>query len=229
MIKIPDMTRRFLCRVCMRETGHSPRSGAPARNSLRRRQGDETSSQKLEVVECRDCGSLTCCVDTQVHPVGGDSYTQSTVYYPPLPFRLKPPWYRQLPKRHRLISDEVYRALDHRLFRLAAVGVRSTLDLFIVETIGDIGSFQAKVKALSSEGMIDPGQKEMLLAVLDAGSASAHRNFRPNKKAMTQMMDILEGLLHKMMVAPGETRKLSAKAKALREKTPGRRRRPTTG
>lgn len=227
MIEIPDMTRRFLCRVCLRETGHLPGAGAPVRNSLKRRKGAETSSQRLVVVECRDCGCITCCVDTQIHPIGGDSYTQSTTYYPPLPFRLRPPWYRQLPKHHRLNLDEIYPALDHRLFRLAAVGVRTALDLLIVETIGDVGSFKVKVKTLASKGMIDSSEKEMLLAVLDAGSASAHRSFRPSNEAMTHMMDILEGLLYKMMVAPNEKRKLSAKAKALQEKTPQRGRRPT--
>jgi uncharacterized protein DUF4145 len=120
----------------------------------------------------------------------GDSYTESTLYHPPLPFRLKPGWYSELPEFYRHILDEVYEALDNVLFFLTSTGTRTALDLLIVEKIGDIGSFKAKIGRLCSEDMIDAAEQDMLLAVIDAGSASAHRSYRPDDEAMNNMMDI---------------------------------------
>jgi hypothetical protein len=152
----------------------------------------------------------------------GDSYTQSTLYYPPLPFRVRPKWYHELPEFYQHILDEVYQALDNSLFFLASTGTRTALDLLIVEKIGDIGSFKAKLGQLCSTGMIDSAEQDMLLAVIDAGNASAHRSYKPDDEAMNHMMEILEEIFYKMIVAPSRKRDLTAKAKALRETTPKR-------
>jgi hypothetical protein len=70
--------------------------------------------------------------------------------------------------------------------------------------------------------MIGSAEKDMLLLVIDAGSASARRSFRPEDKVVNHMMDILEGIFYKLVVAPGRKQDLIAKAKALREITPKR-------
>ena len=95
-------------------------------------------------------------------------------------------------------------------------------DLLIVEKIGDTGSFETKLEKLCSTGMIDSAEKDMLLAVIDAGNASAHRSYRPKNKAMNHIMDILEEIFYKMVVTPSRKQDLAAKAKALREITPKR-------
>jgi hypothetical protein len=224
-MQLPDLTRRFVCRRCQRETGHWPIANGQVRNSERPVEGTATSYQTFAVVECRECHSTTYCIDTRIHPgpMMGDSYTESTLYHPPLPFRLKPGWYNELPEFYRLILDEIYDALDNELFFLASSGTRTALDMLIVEKIGDIGTFKDKIERLLVEGMVDAAEKEMLLAVIDAGSASAHRNYRPNDEAINHMMDILEEIFHKMLIAPGRKEEFAAKAKALRDATPTRK------
>ena len=92
----------------------------------------------------------------------------------------------------------------------------------MVEKIGDVGSFKSKVEQLCSTGMIDKVEKDMLLAVIDAGSASAHRSYSPDSETMNHMMDILEEVFYKLIVAPRRKQDLTAKAKALRDITPRR-------
>lgn len=187
-------------------------------------QGDSHSFQTFELVQCGDCGSHTYCLDTKMYPghMMGDIYTESTQYFPPVPFRLKPEWYWQLSEKYREILNEIYSALDNSLFFLASTGTRTVLDQLIVEKIGDVGGFKAKVTELMDRGTIDEDEKEMLLAVIDAGSASAHRNFRPSDDLLKSMMDILEEVLFKLLVAPSRKRKLKEKAKAIKKATPKR-------
>jgi hypothetical protein len=92
----------------------------------------------------------------------------------------------------------------------------------MVEKIGDMGSFKSKVEQLFSTGVIDNAEKEMLLAVIDAGSASAHRSYSPNSETMNHMMDILEEVFYKLIVAPRRKQDLTAKAKSLRDIIPKR-------
>jgi len=91
-----------------------------------------------------------------------------------------------------------------------------------LKKIGDVGSFKSKVEQLCSTGMIDNAEKDMLLAVIDAGSASAHRSYSPDGETMNHMMDILEEVFYKLIVAPRRKQDLTAKAKALRDITPRR-------
>ena len=90
--------------------------------------------------------------------------------------------------------------------------------MLIVKTIGDIGSFKDKIEQLLSEGMIDSTERDMLLAVIDAGSAAAHRNYRPDDEKINHMMDILEEISYKMIIDPERKQDLAAKAKTLRER-----------
>jgi hypothetical protein len=64
----------------------------------------------------------------------------------------------------------------------------------------------------------------MLLDVIGAGSASAHRSYSTDSEAMNHIMDILEAIFNKLMVAPRRKQGLTAKAKTLRDRTPRRKR-----
>src|ERR1043165_378654 len=94
-------------KICQRETGHWPIANGQVRDSMTPLEGAATSFQTFQVVQCRECGSTTYCIDIHIHPgpMMGDSYTQSTLYHPPLPFRLTPGWYHELPEFYRHILD----------------------------------------------------------------------------------------------------------------------------
>lgn len=221
---IPDPTRRFICRTCQRETGHWPIANGQVKGSQKKLQRGESSFQTFQVVQCRDCRSTTYCIDTKIHPgsMVGDSYVQKTDYYPPLPLRIRPNWLSELTENYRNILNEVYSALDNSLFRLASAGTRTVIDCLITDQIGDIGGFEEKVKELVNKGIIDADERDILLTLIDAGSASMHRSFNPSEDLIKDMMDILEKILFKVCIEPKEKQALKEKAKALREKTPKR-------
>jgi hypothetical protein len=224
-MKVPDMTRRFICRTCQRETGHWPIANGPIKGSEKILKGTETSFQTFQVVQCKDCGATVYCIDTQIHPgpMMGDRYTHKTDYFPPLPMRTKPKWFSSLAECYQTTLSEVYQAVDNSLFFLSSTGARTALDQLIVEKIGDAGNFKDKVKQLVARKIIDDKEKVMLLAVIDAGSASAHRSYKPDPTMINHMMDILEAIFYKLLIEPEEKKVLEKKARDLLKSTPKRR------
>ena len=175
-------------------------------------------------MQCKDCGATTYCVDTRIHPgpMMGDSYVETTDYFPPLPLRIKPAWYSSLTEGYQTVLGEVYHAIDNSLFFLSSTGARTALDQLIIEKIGDAGRFEDKVDKLVANKIIDDTEGTMLLAVFDAGSASAHRSYRPDRDTVNHMMDILEAIFYKLLVEPKRKEKLKKKAEELRKSTPKR-------
>lgn len=158
------------------------------------------------------CGSTT----------GGDSGIEKTEYFPPLPFRTRPNWLSELPENFRNVLNEVHSALDNSLFRFVSAGIRTVIDCLIIDQIDDIGSFKEKIKELVSKGLIDSDEQKFLLVLIDARSASIHRNFNPDKDLIKHMMDILEKILFKVCIEPKEKQALKEKVESLRKKTPKR-------
>ena len=153
----------------------------------------------------------------------GDSYIETTDYFPPLPLRIKPAWFSSLTESYQTILAEVYHAIDNSLFFLSSTGARTALDQLIIEKIGDSGSFKDKVKKLVTSKIIDDTERVMLLAVIDAGSASVHRSYRPDQETINHMMDILEAIFYKLLIEPEKKRELRKKAEVLRKSTPKRK------
>ena len=224
-MKIPDMTRRFMCRTCQRETGHWPIANGEVKRSYRKLERETASVQTFQVMQCKDCGATTYCIDTRIHPgpMMGDSYIERTDYFPPLPLRAKPAWYSSLTEGYQTILAEIYQAIDNSLFFLSSTGARTALDQLIIEKIGDVGSFKDKVDKLVANKIIDDTEGVMLLAVIDAGSASAHRSYKPDQEKINHMMDILEAIFYKLLVEPEKKRELEKKAEELRKTTPKRK------
>jgi hypothetical protein len=111
--------------------------------------------------------------------------------------------------------DEVYRSLDADNSRLPMMGARTLVDMLMVDKVGDIGTFDEKLKKLEGMGVISPDNREVLSAALDVGHAAAHRGHAPNFDDVNAVMDIVENLLHAVYVLPDV-------AKGLKQTTPAR-------
>tara|TARA_B100000949_G_C14249797_1_gene437566 strand:+ start:521 stop:1336 length:816 start_codon:yes stop_codon:yes gene_type:complete len=136
--------------------------------------------------------------------------------YPPPTFRSPPDWFEDLPDPTlRNISGELYKALQTESLFLAAFGSRTLLDRLMVLTVGDSGNFQAGLKALQDTGKISLHECEILNPIIQAGHAAAHRGWAPNFDQLKTILDVVEGLIHRLLVLP----KL---AEELDEAVPGR-------
>lgn len=138
--------------------------------------------------------------------------------FPPEISRRTPEWHANLAEEERELFQEVYTALHADSRRLAVMGTRALLDVFMTRHVGDIGNFEAKLSALENKGIIGTNDKSTLHAALDAGNAAAHRGHCPSIREVNYIIDILENLFQ------GDV--LSAAAIELKKTTPPRKARP---
>jgi hypothetical protein len=111
------------------------------------------------------------------------------------------------------LLNEIYAALHSGSMRLALMGTRTVVDMLLLQEVGDVGSFNSKLNALRDKGVISERNREVLAAALDAGSAAAHRGYKPGQEEIEAVLDIVENVLQ-------ATHHLSRLAEKLRKKTP---------
>jgi hypothetical protein len=144
-----------------------------------------------EMLECRGCEDVRL-KHTNLFVSTGEAEVH---FYPPAASRRLPVWRLQLPREIRELLEEVYTALHNDSRTLALMGLRTVLDALMLQQVGDKGSFENKLDALGYNGIISLQQSEVLRAALDAGSAAAHRGFKPERDHLNAVIDIVENLL----------------------------------
>lgn len=159
-------------------------------------------------------------------------YTETIRYWPSPAKRSYPEWMSkygiQVPNVEKLdeVVLELYTALDADLRRLSAVGVRTTFDVASeILGVGQELSFRAKLSKLVDLGHIGAPDKDRLAAIIDAGSASAHRGWKPELADLSVMMDILEHFIFVAFVEPARRKSLDTTAMLMAARVPQR----TTG
>ncbi len=143
---------------------------------------------------CRGCDSVVLRHRLQSDDTGTDDVN----YYPPRISRRKPVWISDLPKEFVPLIDEVYTALQAGSLRLALMGARTLIDLFMNATVGDSGNFKIKMQRLVDKGYLSGINKDVIAAALDAGHAAAHRAYCPSSDNVNAVFDIVENLLQSM-------------------------------
>lgn len=98
--------------------------------------------------------------------------------------------------------QEIYRSLDADNKRLPMMGARTLVDMLMVDKVGDVGTFDEKLKKLESLGFISLKNRDLLNAALDVGHAAAHRGHAPQSHEVNAVMDIVENLLHAVYILP---------------------------
>ena len=96
---------------------------------------------------------------------------------------------------------ELYTAFNNGMPVLAAIGVRTSFDR-ATEILGIDPSlpFVQKLDQLATLGMLSGNDRVALAALIDAGSAAAHRGWKPTDEALSTMLHILEAFVHKEIV-----------------------------
>lgn len=209
------------CNACLRTTTHDV--------MFEHRTGEEDHVNHLflgtdyQVLACRGCGNITYRTrrwSSDEQDEDGQIYRDS--YYPPLVSRKKPEWFEKLPHNIQRVLKEVYIALDADSYYLATVGARTVVDLLMLDKIGDVGPFKAKIEKLVTAQHITKEEGDLVEAVIEAGNASAHRGYAPNELELKHVMDILEAILDKLYIADSRRKALAAQADALKKKIPRR-------
>ena len=229
--KLPRKAREILNSLI--QTGDDPDLPPPDKFTVR-----------FEVLRCRGCRTVIGCrreypsyIDAFgveiLRDVWGsevDSF-YGVAQYPPAMARRAPPWIasmapstRKLPKELAALMKEIYQALQNVSRRLVAMGIRAALDQVLTNKVGDRGNFRQKLSALQASDFISGKQKDILYRIIDAGSGSVHREWRPSDLDIGVLLDITENIIETIYLH-------DARSEAVHKKVPKRvtRDRPIPG
>lgn len=107
------------------------------------------------------------------------------------------------------LLGEVYTALDCNLHTLAAIGMRTVFDCASQKLGADPNqNFAEKLKELSAGNKISGEEKEMLSVLAEAGSAAAHRGWKPTGDDINGLMRTLENFLERAFVLKHNLRRV---------------------
>jgi DNA-binding PadR family transcriptional regulator len=98
------------------------------------------------------------------------------------------------------LLSEIYTALQNDARRLAAMGVRSLIEHIMIAKVGDQGSFVRNLEKFETDGYVSPRQREQVEAILEAGHATTHRNFKPSRYDLITLVDIAESIVQTVYV-----------------------------
>lgn len=116
---------------------------------------------------------------------------------------------------------EVYKALDNDLRMLAGIGIRTAFDKASEELgVETSHPFVKKLDNLVDGGHIGAVDRDRLSVLVDAGSASAHRGWKPKIETLNTMMDILEHFLYRTFVEPERSRRLDESTQKIKISVP---------
>lgn len=164
------------------------------------------------ILKCRGCEQIY----HQIKEVFSEDYVQDEdgewqydakiSHWPETPQILKstPDWLNKLGVKDirlgELISD-VYKALNANLSVLAVIGVRTVFDR-ATELLGidPAKRFDEKISDLFHAGYIGETEKDHLALATDAGSAAAHRGWKPTDEELSFVLVTVESFLHRVFI-----------------------------
>ncbi|WP_372623061.1 DUF4145 domain-containing protein [Falsiroseomonas sp.] len=200
--------------------GHCPQCGANRRANVRgffKTEFDDENSPHWEhceyrILECKGCDAVYF---QRIIASYEDNEEGASVEHWPIPKRReRPSWLNdfffvgEIDQDFLEILEEIYSALDNNLRSLAAIGIRTALDRAMTLIGIPDGPFVVRLKALQAGQHIGESQRAALEALTEAGSAAAHRGWKPSFRYLRTMMDILEPFLHHEFVVKAEAERL---------------------
>ncbi|WP_350024839.1 DUF4145 domain-containing protein [Providencia rettgeri] len=115
---------------------------------------------------------------------------------------LPPSWVMEIKDKNLYnIMSEMYSARNSNSLILASIGLRTAFDRSS-ELIGIPANepFNKKIKLLFEQGEIGSKDMELLNVLTDAGSAAAHRGWRPSEEEFDILLNILQSFVERKIV-----------------------------
>lgn len=195
--------------------GHCPKCG-PDRSALVKGEYRQSSSEEVDggrysvvfsetyrILECAGCDTAYCQRTVWCSEWGDPQDPGYEItYWPSTTKRPAPAWIdAEIDGDLRRILIEVYSALNNEMPILAAIGIRTAFDRATeLLKIDPNLTFKQKLDTLVSEGMLSSSEHKATAALIDAGSAAAHRGWLPEESALLTMISILEAFLYREFV-----------------------------
>lgn len=177
-------------------------------------------SQRAFLLECCGCETHIFREDRYFsEPDGFD-----TVYFPKAPSRPRPDWVDAVFFYDDVLDDlleELYSAAETNLRVMTAIAVRTAFDR-ATELLGVSAEkpFVKKLDELVASGKIGAGEREVLDALVNAGSAAAHRAWKPKLGELRTMITVMESFIHRTIILEGAAKRLAKAAPRKRKAEP---------
>lgn len=146
-----------------------------------------------EILQCRGCESVS---------LRETSANGSVTHYGPAKSRRSDLWARftafppeNLSGDLLALVNEVYAAYDSGLERLTLMGVRSVIELIMIDKVGDHKSFWKNLNEFHQKGHISTIEYDYLRAVIEVGHGVTHKNKLPQPEGAIVAIDIMEHLI----------------------------------
>ena len=214
--------------------GHCPKCGSAKNADILAKHMEEWQDEEepiwgqvdYRILQCRGCDEIyfqraEACSEHVDHT---GEYQIKATYWPSPLKRPRPFWYNDLmlvdANLHRILK-EVYLGLDNGLSVLSATGMRTAFDR-ATEILGvdPAMTFQEKLEALRDAGKVGATEMEALKVLSDAGSAAAHRGWKPRSGQLSTMMDIVEAFCYRNFFLDGEVGVLKPHIPAKQKRRP---------
>jgi len=115
-----------------------------------------------------------------------------------------------IPSAIMSLMTEIYVAVEHRLYTLAAMGIRATLENVMKEKVGD-RPFKALVNEFQKAGYLSTRQALSLDVIIEAGHAAIHRGWKPTDEDVSTLLNITDSLIEIVYLHEDRARDLDKK------------------
>lgn len=170
---------------------------------------------QYRILKCRGCTRVYFQIDDMfseevdyhIDPRTGkeEPYIPHKISHFPAPTKRDPPeWAMELDIKDSILGSlfgDIYGALNAELRVPAAIATRTAFDR-ASELLGvdPALSFAEKLDALTAKGKISADERKTLHVLTDAGSAAAHRGWKPKPRELETMVTIIESFLHRTII-----------------------------
>lgn len=168
------------------------------------------TEREHNVLICQECGHAQLRSAKRIEQL---SEEVSERFIPPHPKRVLPSWVQYLPSHVGGLLKETHVALANENYWLVAMGGRTLIDMFALHRIGDIGGFKSKLDRLEKEQYLSGKDKLVVEAAVEIGHEATHRNERPSFEDCERALDIVENLLHRLVIEVSASEIREARAK----------------
>lgn len=201
-----EQIKKIYCNNCACETRHS------ILFYKEKRDVEEVENQVIwyednnyYLSECLGCESITLHIESTYSGLNDEVIVTQ---FPPKIIRKEPKWLYRIDGDGIFFEDsdkvevfrEIYIALKNNMPRLAIMGVRALLEIVMIESIGDQGSFVKNLLKLKDDGYISNYQFEAINKVIEAGHASMHRRYKASYEEISSIMDITENIIESIYI-----------------------------
>lgn len=209
-MKKNDFPTKEMCKVCQCQTWHKILSKSESSKNDEESGIWETTTSYM--LQCKGCDNVCLLVEyscsENYDPETGEIAVDKVIY--PSPYKndrelIKKTYY--IPNNVLTIYQETVAAFNERLFILAGIGVRSTIEAIAIDQGISIRGIQTKIQEMVRSNIITSDGAELLELIKDMGNKAVHEIKKHGRDELSLCIDIIEDVIRNLYILPNEAKR----------------------